>query len=327
MTEAAEILTVIPCLNEEQHLEKLVLSLVDANRDLPMRIVIADGRSTDRTPEIAQNLAKQHANVVYLNNPKRIQAAALNLAVANCGDGAEFLIRIDAHADYPSNYCRMLIEEAEKTKAASVVVAMNTVGTGWFQRAAAAAQNSKLGHGGSAHRNADGSGKWVDHGHHALMRIDAFREVGGYDESFSHNEDAELDTRLGRAGHKIWLTGETAITYYPRSSRGPLFRQYMQYGYGRARNIFKNKTLPKLRQLVPAAVLPAILLLLVSPFIRIAALPFWLWCAFCLGYGIKLAIDTKDTSIAAAGPVAMIMHSGWSFGFWKAVLDKLQGKI
>ena len=41
-------------------------------------------------------------------------------------------------------------------------------------------------------------GHWADHGHHALMRISAFRAVGGYDESFSHNEDAELDYRLGR---------------------------------------------------------------------------------------------------------------------------------
>ena len=33
------------------------------------------------------------------------------------------------------------------------------------------------------------------------MRIAAFRGVGGYDESFSHNEDAELDYRLRQAGY------------------------------------------------------------------------------------------------------------------------------
>ena len=32
------------------------------------------------------------------------------------------------------------------------------------------------------------------------MRIAAFSDVGGYDESFSHNEDAELDHRLNVAG-------------------------------------------------------------------------------------------------------------------------------
>lgn len=327
MTEDMEILAVIPCLNEEEHLEKLVLGLVDSSQALPMRIVIADGGSTDRTPEIAQNLARQHAHITYLSNPKRIQAAAINLAVANYGGGAEFLIRIDAHAEYSSDYCQTLVEEAERTRAASVVVAMNTAGKGWFQRAVAAVQNSRLGHGGSAHRTVGGDGMWVDHGHHALMRIDAFRAVGGYDESFSHNEDAELDTRLGRAGYKIWLTEKTAITYYPRSSPVPLFRQYVSYGYGRARNIFKNRTLPKLRQLAPATVLPALVLALASPVFRIAALPFWVWCAFCLGYGVKLAIDAKDARIAAAGPAAMLMHFGWSLGFWKAVLEKLRGRL
>jgi hypothetical protein len=57
-----------------------------------------------------------------------------------------------------------------------------------------------------AHR-ARGQGAFVDHGHHALMSIAAFRAVGGYDPDFAHNEDAELDHRLRAAGYDIWLTG------------------------------------------------------------------------------------------------------------------------
>ena len=76
---------------------------------------------------------------------------------------------------------------------------MRTKGTGLFQKATALAQNSRLGNGGSQHREG-GAGRWTDHGHHALMRLDAFRAVGGYDETFSHNEDAELDYRLAAGG-------------------------------------------------------------------------------------------------------------------------------
>ena len=49
------------------------------------------------------------------------------------------------------------------------------------------------------------------------MRIAAFRAVGGYDESFSHNEDAELDLRLTREGGRIWLTDKVRIGYHPRA--------------------------------------------------------------------------------------------------------------
>ncbi len=320
----SDILAVIPCLNEEKHLENLVEGLVTANRSMPMRIIIADGGSTDRTIEIAQKLSAQHPNVSLLHNPKRIQSAAINLAVATYGDGCEYLIRIDAHADYPVDYCGTLIQEAQKTKASSVVVAMSTAGHNWFQQAVAAAQNSKLGNGGAAHRSIGQEGKWVDHGHHALMRIDAFRAVGGYDENFSHNEDAELDMRLRQAWYTIWLTGKTGLTYYPRSCPVALFRQYFQFGAGRAKTILKHRAMPKLRQLAPAAVAPAVLLALLTPFCMIAIAPLAAWAALCLIYGAMLGVKAGKPNIAAAGPAAMIMHFGWSLGFWKTITTELR---
>jgi len=323
--QAAGVLIVIPCLNEEAHLERLVRGLAENCRALTARIVVADGGSTDGTPEIARRMAALYPNVVYLHNPKRLQSAAVNLAAATHGADAAFLIRLDAHADYPADYCRVLIAEAQSTGADSVVVSMNTTGQGRFQRAVAAAQNSKLGNGGSAHRTAGGGGAWVDHGHHALMRLAAFRAVGGYDESFSHNEDAELDIRLRRAGYKIWLTGKTELTYYPRSAPRPLFLQYFRFGQGRARTVLKHHIVPKLRQMAPAAVAPAAALALLSPLWPPAALPLLLWAAICLGYGAALALRTKNVPDALAGPAAMLMHAGWSLGFWTGVMKNLRG--
>jgi len=322
MAESA--LIVIPCLNEEKYLETLVRPMAAANTGL--RIVIADGGSTDRTKQIAQKLAAENPNIAVLDNPQRIQATAINRAVAAYGDNTTFLIRIDAHADYPDDYCAKLIAEARDSGADSVVVAMKTAGHTTFQRAAAAAQNSLLGHGGSSHRVIGKRGMWVDHGHHALMRIEAFRTVGGYDESFSHNEDAELDTRLRKANFRIWLTGKTFLTYYPRAKPLALFRQYMKFGYGRGRTILKHRATPKLRQLVPAAVLPAALLALLAPIWKIAAWPLIIWAGFCLAYGIRLGIRAGDKRIALAGPAAMIMHFGWSIGFWRAMLASLGKK-
>lgn len=315
-SEASRILAVLPCLNEEPYLEPLVHRLVKNCASLPLRIVIADGGSTDRTPDIARQLAAQYPNVLYLHNPKRLQSAAVNLAMATFGKDAEILIRLDVHADYPDSYCQTLIAEQQATGAAAVVVSMNTVGKTGFQSAVAAAQNSKLGNGGSAHRN-NTDGAWIDHGHHALMLINAFRAVGGYDESFSHNEDAELDIRLAKGGYKIWLTGKTSLTYYPRSAPLPLFRQYFKFGQGRMRTITKHHIIPKLRQLIPAAVVPAALLALLTPFYPIASFPLLFWVAICLGYGVMLGN-------AMAGPAAMLMHFGWSLGFWTGIPKALR---
>ena len=130
--------------------------------------------------------------------PRKIQSVAVNEVVRRHGEDARFLIRVDAHAEYPQRYCEHLLAVRAATDADSVVVSMRTRGQSCFQRAAAAAQNSILGNGGSSHRNTTRD-RWVDHGHHALMTLEAFKAVGGYDETFSHNEDAELDARLTQA--------------------------------------------------------------------------------------------------------------------------------
>ncbi len=312
---------IIPCLNEEAYIKALVEKLAEDNKKLPAQIIIADGKSTDQTPIIAKELEANFDNVHYLENPKRIQSAAINLAVETYGDKAEYLIRIDAHAEYPYDFCQKLIEEAQASKADSVVVSMKTIGKEGFQKAVATAQNSKLGNGGSAHRNVQAQGQWVDHGHHALMRISAFKAVGGYDEDFSHNEDAELDLRLGQAGYKIWLTAKMDMIYYPRSEVKALFKQYFKFGEGRLKTILKHKIKPHLRQMIPVGVAPAVALFIVSPIYGMLAIPALIWALICLGYGIKLGLDNNENIDFLSGAAAMIMHLAWSLGFWKGALS------
>ena len=320
----SDILIVIPCLNEEKFIGSLVENLVANTISLAPTIVIADGLSTDNTAKIAKELSEKFSNVFYALNPKKLQSAAINLAIEKHGAGKSVLIRIDAHAEYPKNFCEILVEEQKATQAASVVVAMDTVGKEGFQKAVAAAQNSKLGNGGSAHRNAGSDGKWVDHGHHALMRIDAYCDVGGYDESFSHNEDAELDIRLCQKGYKIWLTGKTGMTYYPRSAALPLYRQYYKFGEGRARTIFKHRIIPRVRQMIPLGVAPAVVLAVLGFMFSVSLfmMPFYIWAGICLSYGALLAYRAKDKDIIGAGWAIMVMHFAWSVGFFNFLFQK-----
>ncbi len=311
---------VIPCLNEGKHIEPLIGKLGQALDDLDARIVVADGGSTDRTREIVRDIAERDSRVLLLDNPKRLQSAAINLAMETFGDDCEYFIRIDAHGDYPADYCQTLVEEAGATGADSVVVAMRTMGFSAFQKATAVAQNSKLGNGGSKHREG-AKGHWAEHGHHALMRVAAFRAVGGYDETFSHNEDAELDYRLHKAGYRIWLTDKTAMTYYPRSSIPTLFKQYLGYGRGRARNILKHRSMPSLRQMLPLAVVPIFIGAFLAILNWIAVIPVGLWAVACIAYGFWIALGEKNPYGPLAAISAMVMHFAWSMGFWMEVFS------
>lgn len=317
---AVRCLIVIPCLNEAPYLESLVSQLEPTLDELNATLVVVDGGSTDGTRDIARSLAARLPKMHVLDNPKRIQSAAINLAVETFGVEHDYMIRIDAHGTYPRNYCRVLVEEALETGADSVVVAMQTVGFGTFQKATAVAQNSVLGNGGAKHR-VGAQSHWADHGHHALMRIAAFRAVGGYDENFTANEDAECDYRLSQAGYRIWMTARTSMIYHPRASALPLFKQYFGYGRGRARNFLKHRARPSLRQMLPLMVAPVAAGAFLAALTWIAAVPFALWAVACLGYGVWMALGQRNPYGPLAAVSAMIMHFAWSAGFWRELLD------
>lgn len=317
----ADILVVIPCLNEQEHIQSLLTAIA---RDVPgALIVVADGGSTDNSRAIVEIAATADPCIRLLDNPRRIQSAGVNLAARRFGGGRTWLARVDAHCGYPSGYVSGLVAAAIEQRADSVTVPMRTVGFHCFQRATAAAQNSVLGTGGSPHRHV-GEGRFVDHGHHALMRLEPFLAVGGYCESFTHNEDAELDHRLGRHGARIWLEPSLAIDYYPRRSARALFRQYLNYGRGRAKTITRHRIRLKPRQAAPLGVAPAVGLAILAPFAGWwLALPALAWAAMCLAYGLKLAGAAparERRCVALSGFAAMTMHLGWSLGFWRQVV-------
>jgi succinoglycan biosynthesis protein ExoA len=313
-------LIVVPALNEENSIAECIDSLLSQSVS-DFSIVVADGGSTDRTLEIVSDLALKNPRVEIVANPGRLQSCALNLVAADAGRNVETLIRADAHTLYPPYFVESLLRAARSTLAQSVVVPMYTVGRTCFERAAASAQNSVLGNGGAAHRSLDRTSHVVDHGHHALFDLAFFRHVGGYDESFSHNEDFELDVRIRGAGGLIWLDADNAVAYVPRGSPHRLARQYFMHGRGRAHSIVKHALRPKLRQVLPVFVLAAYIVgiglgawlpyLLILPIFHLLATAIW---------GAFLAARTGDVCCLASGPCAVIMHLAWAVGLCQGLI-------
>lgn len=317
----SQAMVIIPVLNEAAHLPGLLEQF--AADPCCSRIIIADGGSTDGSQKIVERASIADARIILMLNPDRVQSAGVNRAVAQFGEGYEWLLRVDAHCRYPDGYASGLLRAAAESGADSVVVPMVTEGHGCFQKAVAAAQNSAIGTGGSPHRHV-GLGKFVDHGHHALMRISSFRRAGGYCEAMSHNEDAELDHRINGIGGKIWLDPASAITYFPRSSVRALWRQYFGYGRGRAQTVRRHKMRLKLRQVLPLAVPGAIILAVLSPLHFVFALPLASWAALVLAAGVIVGLRSGLSCALASGVAAMVMHAAWGFGFIRGCLGRKQ---
>ena len=315
--DASRVLVVVPALNEDRSIGACLASILSDEWSQDTQIVVIDGGSTDQTREIVTRMIDNHPNLILADNPARLQSAGINAAVKQFAKAeTQFIVRCDAHAIYPPRYVRRIVQSLiAHPNAAAVATPMDAIGDSCFSRAAAWIVDTKLGSGGSAHRGGQTS-QWVDHGHHAGFRAEWFEKIGGYDESFSHNEDAEFDLRLGLAGGKIWLDADIRLDYQMRRSARALARQYWNYGRGRARTVAKHRIKPRLRQMIP----PINVVVLTASFIAVLFVPAVL--IIPVGY-ITLLVAVSLIGIVKlrllcglwSGVALGVIHNAWGLGF------------
>jgi len=259
LVEAPFCTIVIPCYNEEAHVERVLRAALGqvypADR---LEIFVVDGGSLDRTCEIARALASEDRRIVLLHNRRRFQAAAMNLAIER--SRGDVIVRMDAHADYDPMYVAASVGVLRRTGALNVGGAMRPRGTTPFQCALAAALRSPLGAGGSPCRDPEREG-YVESVWCGAYRREAFELAGLFDPEARTNEDAELNQRILEVGGRIFQSREVVGHYYPRSTARSLFVQYYHYGVGRARTFRKRGRLPSIRPFLPFASLVAFVLL------------------------------------------------------------------
>ncbi|HUJ57729.1 MAG TPA: glycosyltransferase family 2 protein [Kofleriaceae bacterium] len=313
----------MPALDEERYIEGCIASVQaqDYPREL-IEILVADGGSRDRTREIVARLAEADPRIRLVDNPDRLQAAALGrLVKAARGD---IIVRMDVHCEYAPDYVRACVETLEQTGADNVGGAQRAKARTFFQRALCAALASPLGVGGARYRSADAEG-FVDTVFLGAFRRKVFETVGLWDPRAITNEDAELNQRILEAGGKIYLSRDIVVHYFPRDSYRALARQYFRYGRGRARTLIKLGRFPTLRPVLP--------FLLVSGATALCALPpLWpaapaAFASYALATGaeaVRVARELGPRGVATAWSIFPVLHASHGAGFAAGLLQYLR---
>jgi len=222
---------VMPVLNEAGYVETAVRSILAQDYPGPTEIVLALGPCTDGTDRIVARLQRDDPRIRVVANPRTDIPIGLNLAIRSCRN--PIIVRVDAHTQLPDGYTRRAVTTLLEQDAANVGGIMVAVGKPGFQEAVARAYNSPLGLGGGAYHLADAPAGEAESAYLGVMRADALKEVGYFNESLRRGEDWELNFRLRAAGHKVWLDPALRVRYWPRSTWRSLVRQFWATGVWR----------------------------------------------------------------------------------------------
>ena len=311
---------ICPIYNEEKHIEACIQSVVA--QDYPkddLEVLFVDGMSGDRTRTIVENYCREYPFIRLLDNPQRIVPTGLNIGIrAAQGD---IILRLDAHAKYPTDYFSLLVKRLQETDADNVGGVCRTLPASDTPvcRAIANAMSSPFGMGNSHFRIGTDKEMWVDTVPFGCFHRELFDKIGLFDEELVRNQDDEFNGRIIQNGGKILLLPQVVTDYFARDSIRKTGKMFYQYG------LFKplvNKKLGKpatIRQFFPplffAGVIAGAVLSTLFPIIR------WIYFAVLILYilsgiyfGLKQPCRWPD--ILWMPVVFATIHLSYGCGYW-----------
>lgn len=306
--EASIVSVVMPIYNESAYIDAAVESLLAqdySRRD--MEWIFVDGGSGDDTrdrlrAQAARLEATEPGLIRLLENPDRTVPYAMNIGIRAAR--GRYIVRLDAHADYPADYISACIAELEAHPEADNVGGFAvTRGRGERGETIARMLASPFGVGNSQFRTG-GKGGYVDTVPFGAFRRSVFRELGGYDTRLTRNQDNEMNYRIRAAGRKIWLSERIGLTYWCRDTLGGINRMARQNGRWNVITMWLCPGSMGVRHFVPLVFLLSLLLLPLGALV--SGLAGWVFGArLFLGLlGLELAlyfVFDLIASIKAAG--------------------------
>lgn len=316
---------IVPCRNEERYIARCLDSILatDYPRDR-LEVLVVDGRSEDRTRAVLDDYTSRYPLIRVLDNPGRIQPSALNVGIRAAR--GEILVRMDAHAAYPSNYIGDLVVALQDSGADNVggVLVTAPVSETPMGKAIALALSHPFGVGNAYFRIGVREPRWVDTVAFFCCRRETFDRVGLFDEK-QRDEDSEFNARLIRNGGRVLLVPNVVARYYARGTLRQVARMYYQYGYSKPLVVRKLGRVMTLRQLVPPAFLlalaaTAILGYWVRPASVLLAATAATYLVAVLGFSIAAGRHAGLRTTAALALVFPVVHGSYGFGFLRSLV-------
>lgn len=210
---------VVLCRDEERFIGSCLESVLDWQIEdwLEIEILVVEGASKDNTRGIIQQFADANPTIRLIDNPTGTKPAGMNLGIAAAG--GEFIVRLDAHSEYPPDYLTECINTVLRTGAQNVggVVIPRLRNSSASAVIVQAITTSPFGVGGSSFRLTPEDGP-VDTVPYGCFPRATFDEYGVFDERLLHSQDYEFNRRVAHRGGVVWINPKIVVHYYNQSS-------------------------------------------------------------------------------------------------------------
>lgn len=312
---------VLPILNEERDLAACITAILQQKYEGEIEVLLALGPSSDKTDEIADQLAAQDKRIKLVRNPSGKTATGLNLAIAAAAN--EIICRIDGHAEISTEYIGTAVKILQKSGVVNVGGVMNAAAPSGFQSVVARAMKSKLGVGASKFHTGGEAGP-TDTVYLGTFKKSAVLQAGGFNEKYTRAQDWELNHRLRLNGGVVWFDPRLIVTYRPRETFIKLAKQYFEYGRWRRAVSRAHPGTVNFRYLAPPV---ALILNFISLILGVIINPilFGILIAYLLLLIIGGLIQGKSLTEKVRLPsVFLTMHMAWGLGFLTSPKDLLK---
>lgn len=216
---ALEISVVIPALNEEDSIGGLLDNLLKQTLP-PAEIVVTDGGSNDRTPEIIQTFIQRGAPVKIVRVTKSMPGRARNLAAkeARCS----WIAFTDAGITLDASWLEALANKAIAASADVVYGTYEPITNTFFTECAAIAYVPPP----FAVEDGQVRPRSIVS---ALMRRQAWEQVGGFPEHLRSAEDLLFMNEVERAGFVIARTAKANARWQIQPNLWRTFKRFVAY--------------------------------------------------------------------------------------------------
>lgn len=324
LESSAFVSVIIPTKNEENAISACIESLEKS--DYPkdkFELIVIDGGSVDKTVNIVKKLQKKYKNIRLVCADGANTSVGRNIGIKSAS--GDIIINFSGHTLAEKNFIRALSTKLQYSE--NSVAGVGCKDKIPMDQSSSIAQyiecitSTKLG-GSMMHQHMEFHGEqFVDSVSFTAYRREIFEKVGFFDSDLPSGDDAELNSRIRKAGYKLLYTPVTCVYRYRREKLKDFFWQ--MFNYGRSRMQINKRHLDSLRlvYLMPALfvvylfMFPPLFFLNSIMLFTVWSLGIFVYFLLLLAFSIKLSFSRKNPNLLIICPILyFVEHFAYGLG-------------